>query len=154
MKMKITLEDYSNSQLEIFIRGDISDPRVTQLVSFLKSKNWSGKIIGGYKGKEVLINVSEIHYFIVEERRTFAIINNKRYSIKYSLTEILTYYKNYGITQIGKSILVNLNHVCTLEAEINGNYLLTLSDQTTLIASRFYMKDFRNAILEQYNTEQ
>ncbi len=84
---------------------------------------------------------------MVEDRKTFVVIEDRHYHIKYNLSEILNLFQNQGMVQIGKSLLVNVNHVRTLESELNGNYILTLSDQSTLVASKFYMKEFRNAIL-------
>ena len=146
--MKIILEDSTNEELEIIIRGDISNKNVAHIISLLKGSNVTSKIILFDDSKEILVDISDIAYFEVINRKNFAKISNGKYICKYSLAEISTMFKKHGITQIAKSILVNVNHVKSLEAEFSGKYIINLKNNEKLIASRFYMKDFKNAIME------
>ncbi len=146
--MKIILEDADTEEVSITIRGNIADEKVQNIINLLKSSSISSKIIVYTGDKEILINISEIEYFTVLDRRVFAFSNKNKYECRYSLSELVSLFKNQGIVQIGKSLLVNINFVKSLEAEFSGNYYVTMNDNTRLIASRFYMKEFRKAIME------
>ncbi len=146
--MKIKLEDADIDEIEIIIRGNISDERVSHLVSILKENKVTSKIILFDETKEVLEDINNVLYFEVSDRKTYAIINNTKYISRYTLLELLNMFANKGVIQISKSVLVNINHVKSLEAEFSGNYVITLKQNEKLIVSRLYMKDFRKAIMK------
>ncbi len=146
--MKIILEDTKNSEIEIVIKGDILDSKVQHIISLLSESSVSSKIILYDDLTEVLMDISEISYFEVVARKTFAVANNKRYVTRNNLAELLSLFGGYGICQIGKSVIVNINHVKSLEAEFSGNYTIRLKNGEKIIASRFYMKNFRKMVME------
>ncbi len=146
--MKITLEDVPGNETEVIIRGNIADSNVQHIVALLKSSNISSKLIVYDNSTEVLIDIAEIYYFEITDRKTWTVTKKGKYLCKYTLSEVSTMFRSQGIVQIGKSILVNIHHVISLSAEFSGNYIVRLSDESKLLASRFYMKEFRNAIME------
>ncbi len=146
--MKIILEDVKNEEPEITIKGDISDSKIQHILTLLKSSSVSTRIIVFDDGKEVLMGIADISHFTVSERRVLAVCGEHKYVCKYTLAEILSMFKNQGVCQISKGILVNVHHVKSLEAEFSGNYVVMLKSGERLLASRFYMKDFRNSIME------
>ncbi len=145
--MKIKLEDADIDEIEITIRGNIKDKTVSDLVSILKENKIASKIILFDEEKEILADIKEVLYFEISNRKTYASLENKKLLSKYSLSEILSLFSNQGIIQISKSLLVNINHVKSLEAEFSGNYLITLKGDEKLVVSRLYMKEFRKAIM-------
>ncbi len=146
--MKITLEDVPGTETEVIIRGNIADNKVQHIIALLKSSNVSSKLIVYDESTEVLTDITEVYYFETTDRKTWAITKKGKYMCKYTLSEISAMFRTQGIVQIGKSILVNIHHVSSLSAEFSGNYVVSLSDGSKLLASRFYMKEFRNAIME------
>ncbi len=146
--MKIKLEDVENSEIEITIKGNLADEKVKHIINLLKSSSVTTKIILFSQEKEILTDISEVLYFEVSSRKVYAKINDTKLVCKYSLLEVLAMFKNRGIVQIGKSLLVNVNFVKSIQAEFSGNYIITLKNDEKLLVSRFYMKEFRNAIME------
>ncbi len=146
--MKITLEHIDNIEPEITIKGDITNKNIQHILSMLKSNNVSSKIILYIDETELFTDISDIIYFEVQDRKTFATTDKQKYLCKQTLTDILLLFNNHGITQISKSVLVNVHHVSALNAEFSGNYIATLDNGEKLLVSRFYMKTFRNAIME------
>lgn len=146
--MKIILEDIESDDIEVTIKGNIADSRVQNLLTILKESNVTSKIIVFDEEKEILVKISEILYFEVTDRRVFAVISTDRYLCRYTLSELVKLFKGQGVVQIGKSLLVNVHHVKSLEAEFSGNYMVSLGDGVKLVASRFYMKEFRKVIME------
>ncbi len=146
--MKIILEDVQNEETEVIIRGNLADSKVQRIISLIKDGNVSSRLIVFDDSKELLTDIKDIYMFEVRERKVFASTSGGKFQCKYSLSEIIALFRNQGMVQIGKSLLVNVRHVKSLEAEFSGNYVVTLRNDEKLIASRFYMKEFRNAILE------
>ncbi len=146
--MKIILEDVDTAVTEVTIRGNIADPKVQHILSLLKDSQVSSKIFLFQENTEILVDIADIYYFEVLDRKTFATTQQGKFLCKHTLSELLTLFKRHGITQIAKSVLVNVRHVTSLEAEFSGNYTANLKNDDTLVASRFYMKTFREAIME------
>ena len=146
--MKIKLEDIESNEIEVIIRGNIADEKIQHIVSLLKSNSTTTKILLQDDEKEILTDIVDILYFETIERKVYASTSNDKLICRYSLSEISSMFKSRGITQIGKSLLVNVNHVKSLESEFSGNYVITLKNDQKLVVSRFYMKDFRNLIME------
>ncbi len=146
--MKITLEDAKSEQIEVIIRGDITDGRIQHIVALLKGGSISSKIILFEEAKEILTDIGDIYYFEVSGRKTMAATAKNKYICKQTLSEISALFRGQGIVQVGKSLLLNIHHVKSLEAEFSGNYVVNLANGHRLIVSRFYMKDFRKAIME------
>ncbi len=146
--MKITLEDIPGNETEVIIRGNIADSKVQHIIALLKSSNVSSKLIVYDESTEVLIDINEVYYFETTDRKAWVVTEKGKYICKYTLSEISAMFRSHGIVQIGKSLLVNIHHVSSLSAEFSGNYIVSLSNESSLLASRFYMKEFRNAIME------
>ncbi|MFI3209046.1 MAG: LytTR family DNA-binding domain-containing protein [Eubacteriales bacterium] len=146
--MKLILEDSNESEITVTVKGNLTDTQVQNIISLLKASNISNKIIVYDEEKELLKNIHDVQYFIVENRKVYTVINQKSYLIRYTLNEVSLLFRSQGIVQIGKSLLVNIHKVQYLEAEFSGNYVITLNDETKLIVSRLYMKEFRKAIME------
>ena len=146
--MKIILEETRNKEIEVIIRGDIADKKVQHILTLLKSATVVSKIILNDEEKERLMDIDDILYFETKGGKVYASTLHKKYLSKYALSELLRMFQHHGIIQIGKSLLVNVHYVQCLEAEFSGNYVITLKNKEKLLVSRFYMKGFRNAIME------
>ncbi len=146
--MKITLEDINSEDIEIIIRGDISSSQVNHIVNLLKSTSITTKIMLLDEDREILSDIAQIMYFETNNRKVVAQTTSGSYYCGYTLSQLLDMFKSHNIAQIGKGLLVNISYVKSLEAEFSGNYTLTLKNGEKLLISRFYMKDFRKAIMD------
>ncbi len=146
--MKIILEDVDSQELEVTIKGNLADDKVQQIITLLKSNSITSHLILFDENREVLTKIRDICYFEVVDRKTIAVTSSDQFLCKYTLTELVGLLKQQGIVQIGKSLLVNVHHVKSLEAEFSGNYVTLLHQGTKLIISRFYMKEFRSVLKE------
>lgn len=124
--MKLTIEETNCDEIEVVIKGKINSPKVQTLISLINTISVSSKLILRDEEKEILTNLGEIYYFTTQNRHTYAKTISHQLVCKYTLSELLTIFENYGITQISKSTLVNVHHIKALEAEFSGNYLITL----------------------------
>ncbi len=146
--MKITLQHLDDIETEIIIKGNVATNEVQQIIALLNNSSVSSKIVLYDTETEIFADITEVHYFEIIDRKSFAITAKGKYICKHTLGEISALYKKQGIAQINKSTLVNVKHVKSLAAEFSGNYTVNITNGEQLIVSRFYMKAFRNSILE------
>lgn len=147
--MKIVLE-HSDNELEIFIKGDLSSPKVQEIVSKINSIKKASKMVLYKDEKEYLCDAQEICYFSCSNSKVYAYIGKEIYETKQKLYEIAKQMESKSFIQISKSVIVNLDYVLSVEAEFSGNYIAMLKDeQTKLVISRNYMKSFRKKVLEE-----
>lgn len=149
--MKITLEQADLTEPEIIIRGDISNPQVQNIVGLLNGKQSLQKMFFFKNEKEYLFDITDVIYFEADNNKVFAHIGSELYETRHKLYELEGIGRSKGFIRINKGIIVNINHVLSVEAEFSGNYILFLRDtKTQLTISRKYAKDFKQYVMEVY----
>lgn len=149
--MKITLEQADLTEPEIIIRGDISNPQVQNIVGLLNGKQSLQKMFFFKNEKEYLFDITDVIYFEADNNKVFAHIGSELYETRHKLYELEGIGRSKGFIRINKGIIVNINHVLSVEAEFSGNYILFLRDtKTQLTISRKYVKDFKQYVMEVY----
>ena len=147
--MKITLEQADLSEPEVIIRGDVSSSQVQNIVGLLNGKQ--RKMFFFKNEREYLFDISDVIYFETDGNKVIAHIGKDIYETRYKLYELEGMGYSKGFVRINKSVIVNINHVLSVEAEFSGNYELLLKDtQTRLTISRKYVKDFKKYVMEVY----
>lgn len=145
--MKITLEPMNTGETEIIIRGDIASDEVSALLSFINSKNNSGKLILYREGEQFLVNAKDIVYLEASEGKVTALTTDGVYITKQKLYELKDILASLPFAQINKGVIVNIDFVKSVSAEFSGNYTLKLkSTKETLTVSRKYFKEFKSKI--------
>lgn len=66
--------------------------------------------------------------------------------VKHPLYELENMLTKFHVVRIGKSFLVNLMKIKTIETTLNAKLELTLHDGSTLEVSRSYVKRFKDAL--------
>ena len=149
--MKITLEQAELTEPEIIIRGDISSPQVQNIVGLLNGKQNLQKMFFFKNEKEYLFDIADVIYFEADNNKTFAHIDEDLFETRHKLYELEIIGRSKGFIRISKGVIVNINHVLSVEAEFSGNYTLFLKDsKTQLTISRKYVKAFKQYIMEVY----
>ncbi len=145
--MKITLEPMNTGETEIIIRGDIASDEVSALLSFINSKNNSGKLILYREDEQFLVNAKDIVYLEASEGKVTALTTDGVYITKQKLYELKDILSSLPFAQINKGVIVNIDFVKSVSAEFSGNYTLKLkSTKETLTVSRKYFKEFKSKI--------
>ena len=118
--MKLTFEP-SAGEAEVVVRGDPGDPEVPRILAALQTA-------AVRQGRLLLRKAGTEREYLLELSRAL---------------------RPQGFVQISKGIVVNVQAVRAVEAEVSGNYTALLRDgKTRLTISRSYMRDFRNYVLE------
>ena len=149
--MKITLEQAEFIEPEIIIRGDIASPQVQNVVELLNGKQSLKKIFLHRQEKEYLFDITDVVYFEAENNKIFAHVGEEIFETRHKLYELESIGYTKGFIRISKGVIVNIQHVLSVEAEFSGNYTLHLKKlQTHLILSRKYVNRFKQYIMEVY----
>lgn len=147
--MKIALEQANITEPEIIIRGDISSKQVQNIVELLNGKQTLQKMFFFKDEKEYLFDITDVVYFEADNNKTFARIGEDLFETRYKLYELESIGHSKGFIRISKGVIVNINHVLSVEAEFSGNYTMFLKNaKTQLTISRKYVKDFKRYVME------
>ena len=144
--MKITLEPANLPEVEVIIRGDISDPEVAQLLSKLGSKT-GGRLIVQREEEQFLLDAGEVVYIETAGSRVNVHTKSETYESRQKLYELLEQLGTVSFAQISKSTIVNMTFVKSIQAEFSGNYLIKLKNRNEkLTLSRKYFREFKERI--------
>ncbi len=147
--MKISFEQAALPEPEVIIRGDLADPRISELAAAVQKAAGASRLFLYRDEREYPHDFSEISWFETMDNRTIAHLGSEQYEAKYKLYELAEMGYRHGFVQINKSMLVNVRAVESVAAEFSGNYTAYLRDgKTRLTISRKYVKAFRNYVME------
>ena len=142
--MKITLQPSNNKELEILIRGNLSDPQIPQIITALHAAKATSRLFLYQEGKEYLCPVEDIYYFEAMDRKIIAYTKHGCMESRNKLYELTETLHHSGFIQINKGTLLNVRQAQSVQSEFSGNYIVILRDnQTRLTISRKYFKAFR-----------
>ena len=144
--MKITLEPAQLSEVEVIIRGDVSDPEVAELLRLLGNKS-TGRLMVNREEEQFLLEASQIVYLETADNRVKVHTATETFESKQKLYELMEQLRSASFVQVSKSTLVNLNFVKSIQAEFSGNYLIKLKNRSEkLTLSRKYFREFKERI--------
>lgn len=147
--MKITLEKTDDKEIQIIIRGNVAGEEVGRILELLRSANKITKMLLYKDEEQFLVEVQDIVYMEAFNNKVFVYTNKDTYETKLKLYELQEKLYSNGFCQISKSVIVNINHVRSVQAEFSGNYIARLKEKKEkLTISRKYIKDFKNSIME------
>ncbi len=147
--MKVTFESANTAETEVIIKGEITNPEVTQLLEFIKNKASGNtkKLILYKEDEQFLISPDEIIYIEVIGTKTGVVTVSDRFDSKKKLYELKEVLSNTGFVQINKGTLVNIDFVKSVQAEFSGNYSLRLKNKKEILTiSRKYFKEFKSKL--------
>lgn len=144
--MKITLEPAQLREVEVIIRGDVSDPEVAELLRLLGNKS-TGRLMVNREEEQFLLEASQIVYLETADNRVKVHTATETFESKQKLYELMEQLRSASFVQVSKSTLVNLNFVKSIQAEFSGNYLIKLKNRSEkLTLSRKYFREFKERI--------
>lgn len=148
--MKFTLEPAENEELEVIIRGNLSDPQVSQIIAALNAAKAISRLFLYHEEKAYLCPVSDILYFEAARNKISAHTRQGVMETRCKLYELADMLRGSGFVQISKGVIVNIRGVLSVEPEFSGNYTAMLSDhKTRLTISRKYFKAFRDYVVKE-----
>lgn len=94
--------------------------------------------------KKILLQVKDILYFSANTPYISIYHPSKMYLHTETLKSLETQLDNKLFIRIHKSFIVNLSKITSIQSRQNGDYDITLSDNTILRVSRNYAKSFKS----------
>ena len=150
--MKIIIENSTNPEIEVIIKGDAFSDKVKSLVEVLNnsdSERVSGVLVGKKDEREYVLPVNEIECFESRESNTVVKHKSYEYKVRIRLFEAEKMYDGYGFRRISKSMILNCNHIKYIEVEFSGNYRVVTKSGAKSTISRRYVSGVKKYIKEE-----
>lgn len=142
--MRIRVEHGSFEENEVLLRCREIDEEVLEVLSLLKER--SSKLIGFLDGEVHLLSPADLYYAESVDGRNFIYTADEVYETAQSLAALQGIYQDFGFLRIGKSQLVNLNHVAKLKSLTNSRIEITLNNTEKMIVSRHYTQGLKERL--------
>lgn len=130
-------QDVKENRVDVYYSKQ--DEEISNLMTFLENK----QVMMGSRGnssKPIFPNA--IYYLEIVDRRCFAYLEKEVYQIDFSLRLFLETYRINGFVQIGKSTVVNINHIDRIFPDFNMKMHLIMENGERLVLNRAYKKAF------------
>ncbi len=108
------------------------------------NQNFIASILISYNNKKLLIQVNDILYFSADSPYISIYHSSKKYLHTGTLKSLETQLNDNQFIRIHKSHIINIHKISSIQSRQNGDYDITLSDNTILRASRSYAKNFKS----------
>lgn len=103
-------------------------------------------IVSDTNNKKIVIETNDVLYFSANSPYIDIHHTSKKYLHKQTLKSLETQLNTGRFLRIHKSCIVNIYKVISYKSRMNGDYDLTLSDNTQLRLSRNYVRTFKSAL--------
>lgn len=110
----------------------------------------SSILINDINNRKSVLDVNEILYFSANSPYIDIYQPARKYLYTETLKALETQLNDQQFVRIHKSHIVNLDKVATIQSRQNGDYDLTLADNTMLRLSRNYAKHFKQKFSERH----
>ena len=148
--MKVRLEPADLPDPEVIVRGRPDSGQVRNIMGLLNSSQSPQKMFFLKNDREYLFDLKEVACFETDGGRIAARIGGECYEARGRLYELETTLSAKGFVRISKGVIVNVEHISSVEAEFSGNYTANMKDGRRLVISRKYVRAFRKYIMEVY----
>lgn len=146
--MRVRIEAAETDEAEVVIRGDAASAEVKNILELLTGSRSAQKMFFLKNGREYIFDAEDALYFESRSGKTFARIGKEYYEVRSRLYELETALKSRGFVRISKGVIVNVNHIASVEAEFSGNYTVNMKNGQKMVISRKYVKEFRKYVME------
>ena len=135
--MKITVEHVDTAENEVILRCPALDEEMLGVLSLLRS-GLQRLCVWDAGRQTTLLAPDEVVYCETVDDQVFVYTCRAMYQTALSLGELESRYGSLGFFRAGKSAVVNLHHIRSLESQGAGRIQATLATGEKLIVSRRY----------------
>ena len=138
----VTAIIYLVSFIVITKRKSQAEPSEIEVES--KEENFITSImVSDSNNKKIFLQVEDVFYFSANSPYISIYHSSKKYLHTETLKSLETQLDRKQFVRIHKSHIVNLSKIESMQSRQNGDYDITLSDNTILRLSRSYSKNFK-----------
>lgn len=138
--LKLFKTEKGEERVEIYYHQ--MTPVVKKIAALVKDEK--PVLHGVYEGEKSLLDLNEIYYFDIADRRTFAYTEDKVYQVAKSLSSLEEELKPYGFVRINKSNLVNIYKIRKVKPEANMRIIAVLKNDEKIQINRGYKRAFED----------
>jgi len=147
--MKITINtDELCTETEITIRCSRLGDDIEKLISAIRMMDT--KLTGRKNGRQYLLEVADVMYIESTDKRTFLYTSSDVYETSFRLYELEAKLADLDFLRASKNCLFNINHIQSIEPDIDRRLILTMEKGIKLMVSRQYTATVKQK-LEAYN---
>ena len=143
MKINILVDEMA-TDLEISVTCKQLTPDVEKILATLRMMNSQLTV---KKNSEIyLLDIAQIIYIESVDRRCFIYTSDEIYESDFRLYELEQQLEGYGFFRVSKSVLIHLQNIQSLKADINRKIRITMSNGEQIIASRQYADQLKKRL--------
>lgn len=143
MKIEI-LVDEQTDDLKISVTCKQLTPEIEKVLASLRMMNHQLTV---KKSDEIyLLDIARIIYIESVDRRCFVYTSDEVYESDFRLYELEQKLEEYGFLRISKSVLIHLQKIQSLKADINRKIRITMLNGEMIIASRQYADELKRRL--------
>jgi len=135
MKLTINADD-RYTETEIIVNCNRMSDDTEKLLASIRM--FDMKITGRKGGKQHILEIAEIVYIESIDKRTFLYTLTDTYESPSRLYELEAKLLPLDFLRVSRNCLININHIKSIEAELNSRLILTMPGDIKLIVSRQY----------------
>lgn len=143
MKIEITVDEKA-ADLKISVTCKQLTADVEKILATLRMMNHQ---LTAKKDDEIhLLDVAQIIYIESVDRKCFIYTSDEVYESEFRLYELEQRLEEYGFFRVSKSLLIHLQNIQSLKADINRKIRVTMSNGEQIIASRQYADELKKRL--------
>ncbi|MGM8211316.1 LytTR family DNA-binding domain-containing protein [Virgibacillus sp. W0430] len=144
MKINIDIDD-KHAETTITIQANEWSQELDDIVSLIKKRK-PQRLFGMLEDQTVLLNPEEIDFIYAENRKVFAVVNEKRLEIKMKLYEAEEALIIHDFMRFSKSVIGNINQIQRFELAFNGNLCVFFHSGNKEYITRKYVADIKEKL--------
>ena len=135
--MKISVNERPDiAETEVTVNCRTADGEVLRLIASLRA--YDRKLTGLRDNQTFLLRPGDVFYIDTVDKRTFLYLERAVYETPLRLYELEERLQGEDFFRAGKSSIVNLGRVASLQPELGGRMILTMENGEKLYVSRQY----------------
>lgn len=143
MKIEINIDENA-TDLEISVTCKQLTSDIEKMLATLRMMNHQLTV---KRGNEIhLLDIARIIYIESVDRRCFIYTSDEIYESEFRLYELEHQLEEYGFFRVSKSLLIHLQDIQSLKADINRRIRVTMSNGEEIIASRQYSEELKKRL--------
>lgn len=144
--VKVNIDiDKQHEETAITIQAKEWTTELEEIVSIIKKKKRQ-RLFGLLEDQTILLEPNDIDFIYAENRKVFAVVNNKLLEIKMKLYEVEEALAGYDFMRFSKSVIGNINQIQRFELSFNGNLCVFFHSGNKEYITRKYVADIKNQL--------
>ena len=144
MAVKYTIEQIPSGEDELILRYQRLNDEVQAVLEFMNSPQ--KKLIGTTDSGQTVIDLNQILYAEIVDRRTFVYTAEDICRVEFSLAQLEQILNTINFFRCSKSMIINIDKIATLKSLASNRIDAALTNGEHIMISRTYASEFRRIL--------